>query len=517
MKKVKLILISIVPIFVFCINAYATSCILKVSTDNVQVGDSFIVTANMSSAAAWNIHVSASGPVSDCTINQADTTADAMDTNKIFNATCKATGEGTITVSLSGDITSATDGNAVQISDSKNITVSKKVEPQPTEPTEPQKPTEPTTTNNDNKSKNNNLKNISIEGYDLVKVDNHNYTLSVPNNVTSINVKATAEDNKSKITGLGKHNINIGENNIEIVVTAENGNQNKINIKVTRKDDYYLEDLDSLLKNNEKDNINITIEPTTKISSTDLEKIKKSKKTVNLNVYNSNKNLLYSWIIDGSKITNTNDLLTTITNDSVNKKERLKLSNYADGVLLELKQKDNLPNNTKIKIFVGDKYGNNDVVNIYGYIKNNSELKLLKNNVKVDKGYIEFEVEDATDYFITMSTISNSDEVVTTPTTEETSSSNPKLKIIIGTLSLLVAILLILLIILFTKNNKRKKKNKKVNKEIGINNNDIPINTSNNTNTVASSQIQNNTSINNTVNNQKQVNNNSTTYEPWFK
>ena len=40
----------------------------------------------------------------------------------------------------------------------------------------------------------------------------------------------------------------VGENNCEVIVTSESGEQNKINIKVTRKDAYYLDDLETLLK-----------------------------------------------------------------------------------------------------------------------------------------------------------------------------------------------------------------------------------------------------------------------------
>lgn len=448
MKKVKFLLVSLIAIFAFNINVFAASGSLSVSSGSVYVGDSFTVTANVSSAAAWNIHVSASGPVSGCSINQADVTADAMDTNKLFSATCTATGTGTITITLSGDVTSASNGNAVNVSGSRSVTVSQK--PTQTPPSNNNNHNNNSNNNTDTRSKNNNIKELSVEGYELVKVDNNNYTLSVPNDVTSINIKASAEDSKSKVTGTGVHDINIGENNIEVVVTAENGSQNKINIKVTRKDGYYLEDLDSVLKSNKTDDINIIIKSDTKITTQDLEKIKSSGKTVKFNYYNDDKKLVYSWIVDGLKLKNTSDLMTTISNDSENKKDILRLSNYADGLFVGLKQTNNLPSGTKLKLFVGDKYKDNDLVNVYGYVKNNDKLELVKSKVKVGNGYIEFDVTDAIDYFVTMSTIPSSDKVVT-PTEK---SSSPILLIIIGILSLLVISLLIAFIM---KNKKNKK------------------------------------------------------------
>ena len=483
MKKVKFLLVSLISIFAFSINVFAASGSLGVSSSNVYVGDSFTVTANVSSAAAWNIHVSANGPVSSCSINQADVTADAMDTNKTFSATCTATGTGTITITLSGDVTSASDGNAVNVSGSRSVTVSAK-------------PTPPSNNNNnnnnnqttDNRSKNNNIKELSIEGYNLTKVDNNNYTLSVPNDVTSINVKATAEDLKSKVTGTGNHDINVGENNIEVIVTAENGSQNKLTIKVTRKDGYDLEDLDSVLKNNKIDDINITIKSDTKITVQDLEKIKSSSKTVKFNYYNDDKSLVYSWIVDGTKLKSTNDLLTTISNDSDNKKDILRLSNYADGLFVGLKQTNNLPSGAKIELFVGNKYEDNDLVNVYAYVKNNDKFELRKSKLKVENGYVEFDVTDVSDYFITMSTILNSDKEVTT-----TGKLSPFiLLIIIGILSLLVIGLVIVFIV---KNKKNKKDDNNNNNGNSVLNNDYETLTTdtNKVDTITSSQSVNKT------------------------
>ena len=462
MKKIKILLISLISMFAFNTNVYAASSSISVSSGNVYVGDSFTVSLYVNSSAAWNVHVTASGPVSGCTIHKADASDDALDTNRSFSATCTATGEGTIVIRLSGDVTSASDGNAVPVSGSRSVSVSQKPAPSPS-PT----PSQPGNNNNnnnnqtnnnnnkqnstqndgDNKSKNNNIKNISVDGYNLIKVDSNNYTLSVTNDVTNINVKATAEDTKSKVTGTGNHNINVGENNIEIIVTAENGSQNKINIKVTRKDGYYLEDLDSILNNNKITDINITIKSDTIITKEDLEKIKNSKKTVKFNYYNDDKSLAYSWIIDGSKIKTTSNLSTIITNDSDNKKDILKLSNYADGLFVVLKQND-LPLGTKLKLFVGNKYENNDFVNVYSY--RNNKLYLLKNKIKMDNGYVEFDLDNASEYFVTMSTIPNTNITTKVENNEEIS--------ILPIIILIICLVIIGIIIIFIIKNKRKKK-----------------------------------------------------------
>ena len=66
-------------IFALSSSVSAASAGLTVSSNNVYVGDTFTVNVNMGGAAAWNLHTSASGPVSGCIVNVADATADALE------------------------------------------------------------------------------------------------------------------------------------------------------------------------------------------------------------------------------------------------------------------------------------------------------------------------------------------------------------------------------------------------------------------------------------------------------
>ena len=297
----------------------------------------------------------------------------------------------------------------------------------------------------DNLSKNNNLKELTVEGYELIKVDDNNYTLTVSNDITSINIAATAEDEKSNISGVGTHELNIGENNIEIVITSESGDQNKINIKVIRKDGYYLEDLESVLKKDEIKDINVIINENTEISKDDLSKIKDSGKTVKFNYYDENKKLIYSWIIDGKKIRKIDDsFLTSISFTSEYKKEIYKLSNYADGLYISFKHNGDFPDGSKVKLYIGDKYSDGDVVKVYYYDKKNVEL--IHNNLKVSDGYIEFEIEHSSDCFITPSNINNIVEDKTT---------NINTIVIVGIIGLIVLIIISIVYIIKRKNKKR--------------------------------------------------------------
>lgn len=252
-------------------------------------------------------------------------------------------------------------------------------------------------------SSNNKIDNLTVTGYNLIKVDENNYTLSVNNGVTDININAIAEHSMATVSGSGIHELDVGENNIEIIVTSESGLQNKINILVTRKDGYYIEDLKLLLEKTDLSEIDIIINTDTKIFSEDLQQIKYSEKKVRFNYYNENKKMIYSWQIDGSKINKTNTFLTTISNDSKYSQEISKLSNDADGLVINFKCDGELPNGTKIKLYVGDNFLDTKALKLYNYNAEAKTLELIKDNLIIRGGYIEFDIEKCGDYFITMS------------------------------------------------------------------------------------------------------------------
>ncbi len=118
--------------------------------------------------------------------------------------------------------------------------------------------------------------------------------MTVVNNVTNINIKATAEAENAFIRGTGKKDLKVGDNHFEVVVTSESGTKNKSDVKVTRKEDFSLEDLDSLLEDSNTQDISITISKDTIIP------------------YDENRKLQYAWIVDGNKVRDSKDILTTI-------------------------------------------------------------------------------------------------------------------------------------------------------------------------------------------------------------
>ena len=105
------------------------------------------------------------------------------------------------------------------------------------------KVTNNTTTNNTKEEKtyssNNSLKSLTVDGYKLdptFKKDTTKYTLELENNIKSIKVNATKEDDKASISGTGEIKLEEGINKIEIKVTAENGSSKTYIINATVKE-----------------------------------------------------------------------------------------------------------------------------------------------------------------------------------------------------------------------------------------------------------------------------------------
>ena len=63
---------------------------------------------------------------------------------------------------------------------------------------------------------------------------------------------------------------------------------------------------------------------------------------------------------------------------------------------------------TKVKLFVGDKFSNGDLVNVYYYDKDTKELDSIHDGIQVQEGYITFDIEHCSEYFVTRANIGSS-------------------------------------------------------------------------------------------------------------
>lgn len=291
MKKIKLILTGVISFLIVSLNVYAASASLTVSSSSIYSGESFTAYVNMNEAAAWNLHVASSGPVSGCKLDIADATLDALDTSKSFPVTCTSTGVGTITLTLSGDVTSANDGNAVNVSGSASVTVTNKPAPTPTPtptPTPSPKPSNPqpsTPTPSPKPSTPQKSSDASIKTFSIKEIKDFNfekdtleYNLILTENVDKLKFDITLNDAKATYEIIGNENLKVGENKIIIKVTAEDNKVKEYTLNVKKESickesislknisvngyilNYYKNNYNYELKINNEDKLDINIE-----------------------------------------------------------------------------------------------------------------------------------------------------------------------------------------------------------------------------------------------------------------
>lgn len=138
--------------------------------------------------------------------------------------TCVFTASSAGTATIQATILNPSDDDGNDLSDitrSINITVSKKSTPTQIDV-------------NKTYSKNNNLKSLSVEGYDLdFDKDTLEYTIELEPGTEKVTINAIKEDSSANIKGIGEVNVSEGINTFEIVVTAENGNEKVYVIKMS--------------------------------------------------------------------------------------------------------------------------------------------------------------------------------------------------------------------------------------------------------------------------------------------
>ena len=202
MKKV-LFTIMILMLSVNLVNAASYS--VSVGTKSLTKGGSTNLTIKGSDVTGrFNIRTSDASVVS---VSESSIWIE----NNSFKITLKAlkVGDATITVTPAAG-TSDSNGNAANLS-SKSVKITVAL------------PRE--------KSSNNNLKSLSVDGYELSPAFDANtleYTTTVPSTVDKINIKAQKADNYASISGIGEFEVSEGVNEFEVIVTSE-----------TRKDKVY--------------------------------------------------------------------------------------------------------------------------------------------------------------------------------------------------------------------------------------------------------------------------------------
>ena len=226
MKKVFKLLFTLFMAVVLTAHVHAASASIKVTsgTSQVVVGNTFTVTVKVSSSSplgAWEYTlnydtgkfklVSGENPV-------ADPASNGSTKSKSYTYKFKAVGTGSGTIGVKSVGVIGWDKNSMSVStSSKTVKVITQAQLEASY------------------SKDNYLKSLSIDGLKLSPSFNKNtleYTAEAGANTTSINIKATANDSRSSVSGKGKHNVGEGANVFKITVKAQNGSTRTYKVTV---------------------------------------------------------------------------------------------------------------------------------------------------------------------------------------------------------------------------------------------------------------------------------------------
>ncbi len=231
-KKLSIILLTIVALISFPNYCKAASANINVSANrsSVVVGQTIKVTVTLSSASnlgAWQFDVNYDkAKLQILSSSDTPTVVESTDSptrkTKTYTYNFKAIASGNASISISDASVLGYDENSMSVSKgSKTIKIMTQSELEATY------------------SKNNYLSSLTVEGAAISPAFNKEtleYVVELEPNTEKIIVNATKEDSKATLEGGGEIPVSEGENNIEIKVTAENGNVRVYKIKAIVKE-----------------------------------------------------------------------------------------------------------------------------------------------------------------------------------------------------------------------------------------------------------------------------------------
>ena len=226
MKKISILILILIFNSIFILNVKAGSLSISGST-SVYAGSSVAVTIKFNNIAGpFQITSSDSSVLSGGANDFYDNT-----TATVYFKAIKA-GSATITVAPTGKVGDYDTDDGAYTGGARSITIN-------VVNRSSNKNSGGSVDINRTYSKDNNLKLLDVEGYDITpefNKDTVEYKLDLDSGVTKINVTATPNNENATVKGAGEVNLSEGINTINIVVKAENGNEKTYKLVVNVED-----------------------------------------------------------------------------------------------------------------------------------------------------------------------------------------------------------------------------------------------------------------------------------------
>lgn len=233
MKKIISFLITLISIFFINVTVKAANATISITGNNsAVVGNTVTVSVTVSSATSlgsWDFTVGYDTSKLRLTYSDAESSQRAVgyvssagQTSKTYTFKFKTLSSGTAKIYInSAEVYDFNENKMNVTKGSKSISLKTMQEIEASY------------------SKNNYLSSLKVDDYELSpKFDKNTleYSLELDSTVEKINVSASVEDRTASLFGAGEKELIEGENLIEIVVTAQNGNTRKYIIKANVKE-----------------------------------------------------------------------------------------------------------------------------------------------------------------------------------------------------------------------------------------------------------------------------------------
>ena len=280
-------------------------------------------------------------------------------------------------------------------------------------------------------SGNANLSKLEVEGYPLeFSSDTKEYEMDVKNHIPEVVVNASSDHSEASVEIENPEELALGENEITITVTAENGEKKTYRITVNRGDtasEITMEELEEAIRNSTVKEVILRQDEGGIISEEILQLLKDEEKTLIVRALDKDEaEILYEWVIDGEGLEDLAAVQTLLAFDCENREEIIESANFARGLILSFDHNEVLPAGTKVRINVGEHYSEGTELNLYYYeepafdVEELSEEELeelsqedmtqepfeTRGRYLVDEdGFVTLSLDHTSQYFLTRATL----------------------------------------------------------------------------------------------------------------
>lgn len=299
------------------------------------------------------------------------------------------------------------------------------------------------------------LEGLSVKGYSISFVEGTlSYSLTVKNDVTEVEIEASGKDGAT-VSGTGVKSLKEGKNTFEVVASKEGSESTTYVIEITREEGVtnpVVAEIEEALKDTNMEIISSSNDSITVVETTELSDGTLVQKYLTVSVKDTTKeevlkeiedsmpsqrayltlpetnilgkeaialvkdsaSLAYFqggmdsyWTFDGSKFTGKEEAinLNIKLGDEVAKetKEAIEklLVDKNKGLVIDFAHSGKLPEGTKVTIYVGDKFKENESLSLFYYNPKTKKLELVSKDIKVDEyKEVEFALEHCSSYVL---------------------------------------------------------------------------------------------------------------------